>query len=170
MLLALLVVAAVAAGIRWLRANLVAVTVTGRSMEPTLSHGDRVLVRRAPLGSVLRGQLVVLRLPDATDPTLAVKRAVALPGDPMPDPLARAGPVPAGHLVVLGDNRAVSQDSRAFGPVPAHLLLGVVRGRVGRRARQLGHRPDIRPDRATTPVVTPARPDHGPDRTERNAG
>jgi signal peptidase I len=34
--------------------------------------------------------------------------------------------VPAGTLVVLGDNPHASMDSRFFGPVPADRLLGVV--------------------------------------------
>jgi signal peptidase I len=42
-------------------------------------------------------------------------------------------PVPAGKLVVLGDNTARSLDSREIGYIPAERLLGVM-------LRPLGHR------------------------------
>ncbi len=35
--------------------------------------------------------------------------------------------VPAGTYFVMGDNRNQSADSRAFGPVPANAMIGVVR-------------------------------------------
>jgi signal peptidase I len=93
----------------WLRRAFVVVTVTGRSMEPALRHGDRVLVRRAPAGAVRPGRVVVLAT--RPDGPWMVKRAVA---------------VDAGGLAVTGDNAAFSHDSRHFGPLPADLLVGVV--------------------------------------------
>jgi signal peptidase I len=126
-----LVAVAVAAG-WWLRRRYLAVTVTGRSMEPALWHGDRVLVRRARLSTVRAGQVVVLATPatlPATDGRWMVKRAVAVPGDPVPrmaPSWCRDPVVPAGRVVVFGDNAAFSHDSRQLGYLPGDRLLGVV--------------------------------------------
>jgi signal peptidase I len=126
------------------RRRLVVVTVRGESMAPVLRHGDRVLVRRAGLSGVRRGDIVVAapgnprrleRTPaGALDqrPWMA-KRTVALPGDAIPQ-AARAGGtfgaadthVPPGLFVVLGDNADASSDSRDLGYFRADLLLGVV--------------------------------------------
>jgi signal peptidase I len=61
-----------------------------------------------------------------------IKRAAALPGDPLPDALlgyrvsASATLVPQGQFVVLGDNSAGSYDSREIGFFPTKRLLGAV--------------------------------------------
>lgn len=139
----------------------------------TAGHGDRVLVRRAPLAAVRRGQAVLLagtlaemwpemaaRSPDgaagarppsvrspgtsaapaavrrsAEEPFRMVKRATAVPGDPIPRdvPSLRQVPghvVPEGLLVVLGDNAEESRDSRHFGYAPSEWLVGVVVRRI----------------------------------------
>ncbi|WDM15122.1 S26 family signal peptidase [Streptomyces lavenduligriseus] len=137
--LALAVLAAVA---RRTRRTLVAVTVRGRSMEPTYRDGDRVLVRRG--GPLVQGRVVVVeRLPfhgrrpappglPGPEPTWVIKRVAAVPGDPVPrglGPALAAVPedlVPPGKLVLLGDNPRVSQDSRRMGLFPADAVLGVV--------------------------------------------
>jgi signal peptidase I len=132
--MALWVLAAAAAtlslAVCWLRRRFVAVTVTGRSMEPAYRHGDRVLVRRAALPAVRAGQVVVLAAPHGG---WMIKRAAALPGDPVPALLGRGEPaVPAGALVVLGDNTALSGDSRRMGYFDGASLLGVVVGMLSR--------------------------------------
>ncbi|MFB9236648.1 S26 family signal peptidase [Plantactinospora siamensis] len=169
LIVAAVVVAAAAAGLGWLRRHLVRVSVVGRSMEPTLRAGDRVLARRVPLTAVRPGDVVVVRAParmagpagpggpggDAApaaavgpgrparrggsgpDPAqrpargLLIKRAYAVPGDPVPVdrvPALRGGAdrVPAGSLVVLGDNPPFSYDSRECGYIPAADVIGVV--------------------------------------------
>jgi signal peptidase I len=125
-----------------LRRRFVVVDVVGRSMEPTYHERDMVLVRRT--ATVTRDEVVVLQRPQGGGwapgpPPSAVrsgewmlKRVVAVPGDPMPKDVAQAAgfahgvPVPAGTLVVLGDNALLSVDSRRWGPVPRDQVLGVV--------------------------------------------
>jgi signal peptidase I len=128
------VAAAVVAGLVWVRRRYVVVHVSGRSMEPTLTSGQRVFARRARLDGVRGGDVVVLAPPPGSPggDGLLVKRVFALPGDPMPRarvPKLRAVPgerVPAGSLVVLGDNPALSIDSRQLGLFPAERLVGVL--------------------------------------------
>ena len=131
----LAVVVLVALGV--LRARLVRVTVHGDSMAPTLRHGERVLVRRTRLEALNRGDLVVFRRPREQTRSWMVKRVLAAPGDPLPRAEVpnlwsyRDAVVPANRLVVLGDNLAVSYDSRQFGFIHGGSVLGVVIPRNG---------------------------------------
>lgn len=121
-------------------------------MRPALCHGQHVLARRVRAGDGLyrRGELVVLRHPlDPSD--VIIKRLVGLPGEhlrlgsdavcvndlPLAEPYLDGPPCPVNRhprewvvgpdeWFVLGDNRADSQDSRAFGPVSRELVLGRV--------------------------------------------
>jgi signal peptidase I len=128
----------------WVNRRFVVVTVEGTSMAPTLANGDRVLVRRRRIGRVRRSDVVVLEPP--VDPRGVyvsgpagpggrrwnIKRVAALPGDPLPAGVAVAGVVrvPAGMMVVLGDNPD-SVDSRQRGFFHADQLLGVAIRRLG---------------------------------------
>ncbi|MFI0794836.1 S26 family signal peptidase [Micromonospora rubida] len=142
----LFAVALVRAGSVALRRHFVAVTVRGTSMLPAYDDGDRVLVRRA--GTPTVGQVVVVerpthgwRLPPlprgASAAAIAnriwmIKRVTAVAGDPMPGglPAPPDGPggrsVPRDRLVLLGDNRAASVDSRQLGLFPTERVLGAV--------------------------------------------
>jgi len=145
---ALLLAAAVVVGLRlWVVEPL---TVASDSMEPTVTQGSTLLVSRlqGPLDSSDAGRLVVFRSPE--DGRSMVKRLVAVAGqtvairdgvlhvdgavvaEPYVDPRLVDGTffglmqVPAGHVFVLGDNRAVSIDSRDFGAVPVESIIGSV--------------------------------------------
>ncbi|WP_198533885.1 S26 family signal peptidase [Streptomyces odonnellii] len=126
--------------------TLVVVTVQGSSMEPAYYDGDRVLVRRGAPPEP--GQVVVMERPAAgigwtappvptgADPATVsarqwlIKRVAAVPGDPVPYEMTVAGErfphVPTGRVVLFGDNRAASHDSRQMGYFPVERLLGAV--------------------------------------------
>lgn len=120
------------------RQRYVVVTVVGASMLPTLAAGDRVLVRRSALARVRTDDLVVSRPPAGgrwdtmTLPTWLIKRAVAVPGDPLPVQVVPAVPdgtgarVPPGRVVLLGDNPGESLDSRFCGYFRESQIVGVV--------------------------------------------
>jgi signal peptidase I len=133
--LALAAAAIVVAAGWWLRRHYLAVTIDGESMTPTYPPGCRLLVRRTQGAAVRRGQVLVFAgFPPVLDGRArwVVKRAAAVPGDPVPreSVLAlRSVPeqqVPPGHLVVLGDRPDRSYDSRQHGYITADRVLGVV--------------------------------------------
>ncbi len=81
-------------------------------MEPALRAGDYVLVNRWAyvFSSPREGEVIVLRDPERAERFL-VKRIAA---------------VGEGGIVVAGDNKKYSRDSRKFGPVIRELLVGKV--------------------------------------------
>ena len=116
-------------------------------MEPHIASGEYVLINTVAyrVGSPHRGDIVAFRR-DGDARGLFIKRIVGLPGDRVrvdrgtvfvngvaltepyvryPD--ARSFPetgVPPASVYVLGDNRAQSEDSRFFGPIPDDRLVG----------------------------------------------
>jgi signal peptidase I len=148
-LTALAVALLVGAGF-WLKRSFAVVQVAGLSMLPALGPGDRVLARRRRPGALCAGQIVVVRrplidfpvdmVPDPEStapppiehPLWIVKRVAATPGTPirqgwLPADLNGNGTVvPAGMLVLLGDNADASSDSRQLGYFPVRDVLGVV--------------------------------------------
>lgn len=89
--------------------------VRGRSMEPTLYDGDRLLLLHG--GRPRPGRLVVVRLPDGT---IAVKRAVRRE--------------PEGWWVER-DNPRVGVDSWSIGAVPDRDVVARVLARIPPRRR-----------------------------------
>jgi nickel-type superoxide dismutase maturation protease len=96
------------------------VVIAGPSMLPTLSQGDRCLVRRTR--SAKPGELIVFKDPE--EPArLVVKRVVS---------------ITEGGIEVAGDNSLSSRDSRSFGFLAPQAVIGVATyryapaGRVGR--------------------------------------
>jgi signal peptidase I len=121
--------------------------VTGPSMSPHISSGEYVLINTlAYKFSVPRHDDIVAFHHDGFTPETYIKRVIALPGDrvridrgtvylnghKLDEPYVRFGDarsmpemtVPPDSVFVLGDNRAVSEDSRAFGPVRYGDLMG----------------------------------------------
>jgi signal peptidase I len=127
-------------------------SIPSPSMVPTLDVGDRVLVsklNRTPG----RGDIVVFNRPSndppqsPDDPKVLIKRVIGLPGETVEardgkvyvdgnalderylpkgtvTTIAKPITVPKGEILVLGDNRGVSQDGRYFGPIPENLIVG----------------------------------------------
>ena len=120
------------------------------SMEPTLVEGDRVLVNRLSyrFRSPERGDVVVFHPPLLEESEPYIKRVVGIAGDTVAvhdgqlwvngaaqaEPFIKEHPImgdfaevtiPAGSVWVMGDNRNNSGDSRKFGPVSVHRIIGV---------------------------------------------
>jgi nickel-type superoxide dismutase maturation protease len=87
-------------------------------MIPNLKPGDEVLVnpRAYRQQAPQIGDLVLARRPDREVVTM-IKRVSAVYQD--------------GRLLLLGDNPAASTDSRTFGPVSRHYIVGKVTSRFG---------------------------------------
>ena len=124
--------------------------VEGDSMLPTLAHRESVLVVRARFGwnGLRRGDVVVFKRPGGGEGSY-IKRVVGLPGEDVrlaggqvyldgkllaEDYIQGAGEADDAadrewfngpdEYFLLGDNRAHSNDSRVFGPVPEELIRG----------------------------------------------
>ena len=123
------------------------VRVDGPSMEPSYYHNNRVVVSKVSylLGEIERGDVIVFPAPPNPDEDY-IKRVIGLPGDvievrggtvyvngeALVEPYISAPPVsnmrktsvPPEMVFVMGDNRNVSSDSRAWGPLPIDDIIG----------------------------------------------
>lgn len=121
--------------------------IDSNSMEPTLMPGDRVLVNKIAykFWAPNRGDVIVFQYPK--DPErVFIKRVIGLEGErveiqnnkvlingrPLDEPYLNerqiapfaARTIPTGQILVLGDNRNKSKDSRDWGLLPKQFLLG----------------------------------------------
>jgi signal peptidase I len=123
------------------------------SMETTLEPGQEVIVDRLTpaFSPYKRGDIIVFAAPQQTGrPEPLIKRVIGVGGDlvelrdgnvvvngqALDEPYTFAGEpttqlsaasswtVPDGWLFVMGDHRAVSVDSRVFGPIPISTVIG----------------------------------------------
>jgi len=112
----------------------------------TLAYGvalGPLVLTRTPIA---RGDIVAFERGHGDDAKIFLKRVIALPGETValssgativqgqplheiygliPDSSSMSAIlVPAGTVFVLGDNRAESDDSRSFGPIPQSSIIG----------------------------------------------
>lgn len=122
--------------------------VEGSSMIPTLTQSDRLIVSRISyyLGQPERGDIIVFQYPYGPDRDF-VKRVIGLPGETIvlkngqvfiddkplqSEPYVKNksrdthDPVTLGEdeYFVMGDNRTGSSDSRSWGPLQRHFIIG----------------------------------------------
>ena len=159
-------------------------SVTSHSMTPSLRPGQRLFTLRVwDIRRLRRGDIVVLR--SAELGVDVIKRVIGLPGDrvhidrdgtvavngiPLAEPYVAVpgGPggrfhVPPGRLLVLGDNRAASSDSRRW--VEPYLPQDDLRGRLLRTRR---HHPALpAPDMRRIGRPTPRTPASHPEEASR---
>lgn len=110
---------------RWL---LIPFVVSGPSMIPTLRDGDRVLVDLWTLRKRLPhpGEIVVVSGPAGESLVKRVAREPLRPAGRYPEDRIPVDSPLEPSFIVLGDNPADSWDSREFGRVPKHRVLGRV--------------------------------------------
>jgi len=128
-------------------------SIPSASMVPTLLINDRVVVSKLNKDPS-RGDIIVFNRPKDDpagpgEPSVLIKRVIGLSGETVSflnggveidgkklreDYLPKGTTtepeghsvvhVPKGDLLVLGDNRRISQDGRTFGPIPKSLIVG----------------------------------------------
>lgn len=124
--------------------------VRGRSMEPNYVDGDVLVINKIAylVGKPERGDVIAMFFPGETEKRF-IKRIIGLPGETVkvsdgkvyinnqlltepylpsdvttiPDSTRTLEP---GEYFAFGDNRAVSSDSRAWGPVPKSFIIGKI--------------------------------------------
>ena len=128
-------------------------TVVGDSMNPAYINGEIVSTVKFDIAKTELHIDDVIVLKSTISKKHLVKRVVGVAGDQLQiidgrlyrngmmvdDGLPRMNTggmleeltrVPEGHVVVLGDNRTYSQDSREIGAIPLENVLAVVEGKI----------------------------------------
>ncbi|RSN71324.1 S26 family signal peptidase [Actinomadura sp. WAC 06369] len=139
-----------AVSLRWVRRRYLVATVMGSSMEPTFRPGQRLVVRRVSGDAVHSGDVVVVRDVEPGTPQASagrrlgpclIKRVLARSGDPVPRDLVPAlrdvsePTIPAGRIVLVGDNADASYDSRTYGYYLERDVVGKVLNASPEQAR-----------------------------------
>ncbi|MEQ1932964.1 MAG: signal peptidase I [Fimbriimonadaceae bacterium] len=114
--------------------NFQTVVVSGPSMEPTYINGQRLLACKAYglVGGIKDGDIVVIKGEKKDD--YFIKRVyksadeiVDFANVPESWVITQGDyKVPPGHIFVLGDNRAKSEDSRIWGAVALNRVIGKI--------------------------------------------
>jgi signal peptidase I len=126
--------------------------IEGHSMYKTLIDQERIIISKLAVkgNNINRYDIVVIHKPDEPKRSI-IKRIIGLPGEIIEikkgdvyingkllyEPYLRIEKdimfraigmkpllIPGGHFFVMGDNRPISQDSRAFGPVTSSSIYG----------------------------------------------
>lgn len=107
---------------RAMRRRWMIVTVRGRSMEPTLRDGERLVARRWSRAAIPAIGDVIVFWPDALG--YRVKRVAGVAGDRVPPwmPVHAGQRIPAGHVIVRGDNPR-SEGSRELGYIAIDSII-----------------------------------------------
>lgn len=128
--------------------------VRGRSMEPSYNDGNVLVINKISyvIGDPRRGDVIAMFFPGETQKRF-IKRVIGLPGETvkvtdgqvsingqtldepyLADEVVTVPDVErtleTGEYFVFGDNRAVSSDSRAWGPVPQSFIIGKISGQL----------------------------------------
>lgn len=142
----------IALPVRWYVAE--PFVVQGASMDPTFSTGQFLVVDRVSyrLSDPQRGDVIIFQYPNNPD-LYYIKRIIGLPGETvnirdghvtitnaahpqgfeLKEPYVAADhasldsgqyPLSSTQYFVMGDNRAQSSDSRAWGPLESHFIVG----------------------------------------------
>ncbi|XP_055995626.1 mitochondrial inner membrane protease subunit 1-like isoform X2 [Ostrea edulis] len=116
-------------------ANRVAWTMdlTGDSMHPTIHSSDKALIEYISVSNhrLQKGDIVISKSPYRPS-SLICKRLVGMEHDKIIKEDGKIVKVPKGHVWLEGDNKAESEDSRDYGPVPYGLLESRIFFRVRR--------------------------------------
>ncbi len=125
--------------------------VDGRSMNPTVNHGDRLMVNKLFFmkKNITRGDIIDFYVPSAKkyylkrvigvegDTVEIIKDRVYLNGEMLEENYVSTNVttphnentkwiVPKGHVFVLGDNRSNSRDGRDLGTIPRSDIVGKI--------------------------------------------
>ncbi len=101
----------------------------GPSMQPTLLPHSVLVVKKYGISKeeLTKGKIILTKT-SYDDRTIVVKRIAAVPGEKVMVDGAKELTLSKNHYYLLGDNPSQSFDSRHYGPIPIHMIEGIVVG------------------------------------------